>query len=450
MAGIQRNNRKVHLISLGCARNRVDSEVMLGVLLNDGWKVVESPEEADAVIINTCAFIGPAKEESIDHILGVAALKEERPGMKIAVAGCLPQRYKAELAKEMPEVDVFVGTDEFPRMAEFLRDADGGTRLHVARTKYIYTAAMPRVNTLSAFSAYVKVAEGCQHRCSFCVIPKIRGPLRSRPIENVVEEARGLAAGGVSEFNLIAQDLAAYGRDLRDGTDLLGLLKALVKIKALKWVRLLYMYPENISDEFLKLMAGEEKIVPYLDIPVQHASDKILKAMARNITASGLRDILGKTRDRVPGIALRTSVMTGFPGETEADFEELRTFVKEQKFDHLGCFTYSREEDTVAAELPNQVPEALKKQRAAKIMRSQKAISAKIQAGKVGRTFDVLVEGRHEETDLLWKGRLATQAPEVDGHVIINAGEVKAGQIVPVRVTESHDYDLVGELASAE
>jgi ribosomal protein S12 methylthiotransferase len=305
---------------------------------------------------------------------------------------------------------------------------------------------MPRVNTLASHSAYIKIAEGCQHRCSFCVIPKIRGPLRSRPIDSVVEEVKGLASAGVVEFNLIAQDLAAYGRDMRDNTTLLELLSKLVKIKGARWFRLLYMYPENISDAFLDFMASEEKIVPYLDIPVQHASDRILLSMARQITSSQLRDILGKVRHKVPSIALRTSVMTGFPGETDAQFDELRAFVKEQKFEHLGCFTYSREEDTIAATLPRQVPEELKKTRAAKIMRLQKSISRRLLTARVGSTVDVLVEGAHEETDLLLKGRMATQAPEVDGHVIINAGTARVGEIVKVRVTESHDYDLVGEI----
>jgi ribosomal protein S12 methylthiotransferase len=444
MEALANSTKKVHLISLGCARNRVDSEVMLGCLLNDGWEITDDSEQADTVVVNTCGFIGPAKQESINTILEVAELKKDKPDMKLVVAGCLTQRYKGQLAKGMPEVDLFIGTDEFPKLADFLREAPEG-RVHARRTEYLYAGELPKKNTLSKVSAYVKVAEGCQHNCAFCIIPAIRGRLRSRPIGSVVKEVENLVAEGVLEVNLIAQDLAAYGRDKLE-FDLLDLLKELVKIEGLKWIRLLYMYPENINDEFLAFFASQPKLVKYLDIPVQHADDEILRRMNRGVTKEDLRNILRKVRKEIPGIAIRTSVMVGFPGETEEQFETLKEFVRESRFDHLGCFQYSPEEGTVAGRMADQIDDETKQRRYDELMQIQREISREIQKDKVGRTFDALVNGVSEESEFLFEARLSTQAPEVDGIVYINDGDVKPGSVQKIQVTESHDYDLVGHI----
>jgi ribosomal protein S12 methylthiotransferase len=441
--------RKVHLISLGCARNRVDSEVMLGSMIARGWKISENIAEADAVVVNTCGFIASAKEESIDTILDAASYKKQKPHLKLVVTGCLTQRYKSQLAQGLPEVDLFIGTDEFPKIADLIDSKEVARgAMFAKRTHYLYTDTSPRVNTLAKHSAYVKVAEGCQHNCAFCIIPAIRGKLRSRPIASVLQEVEVLVKDGVKEINLIAQDLAAYGRERPEMGNLLDLLKALVKIDGLEWIRLLYMYPENISDDFLEFMAQEPKIVKYLDIPMQHASDRLLKAMNRGVTRLELEQTIQKVRARIPGIAIRTSVMVGFPGETDEDFAILKDFVTKQRLEHLGCFTYSKEEGTVAGRMPDQIDDEVKKARQAEIMEIQREVSADNLARKIGQEFDILVEGVSEETELLWQGRLSTQAPEVDGVVYINDGKVEKGQIQRVVITETHDYDLVGHIVS--
>jgi ribosomal protein S12 methylthiotransferase len=439
--------RKVHLVSLGCSRNRVDSEVMVGTLLRDGWSSVESPEEADAVVVNTCGFIASAKEESIDTILSMAELKKSNPDLKLIVAGCLTQRYKSQLAKGLPEVDLFIGTDEFSKISEFLSTETQKGTVFAKRTNYLYNEDMPRVNTLAAHSAYVKVAEGCQHNCAFCIIPAIRGRLRSRPVHSVVKEIMNLVDAGVQEVNLIAQDLAAYGRDLKD-VDLLELLKSLVKVEGLKWIRLLYVYPENISNEFLDFFASEEKIVKYLDIPVQHGSNTILKRMNRDVTREEIMSTVRKLREKVPSVAIRTSVMVGFPGETQEDFDNLKSLVQELEFEHLGCFTYSQEEGTVAGRMPDQIDDQTKQSRQDEIMSLQREISRKKLLRFVGKRIPVLVSGPSEESDLVWQGRMSVQAPEVDGLVYLNDGPVRAGQIQQVEITDSYDYDLVGRVLS--
>ncbi len=437
--------RKLHLVSLGCSRNRVDSEVMVGTLLRDGWTSVDDPQQADAVVVNTCGFIASAKEESVDTILSMAEIKKTNPSLKLVVAGCLTQRYKTQLAKGLPEVDLFIGTDEFSRIADLLETNHQPGSIFAKRTNYLYNEDMPRVNTLTAYSAYVKVAEGCQHNCAFCIIPAIRGRLRSRPIHSVVKEVMNLVDGGVQEINLIAQDLAAYGRDLNE-TDLLQLLKALVKIDGLKWIRLLYVYPENISDEFLEFFASEEKIVKYLDIPVQHGSNSVLKRMNRDVSREEIVATVNKLRSKVPTVAIRTSVMVGFPGETCEEFEDLKSLVQELKFDHLGCFSYSQEEGTVAGRMPDQVDEDTKQQRQEEIMTLQKDISREKLKRFVGKRIPVLVSGPSDESDLLWQGRMSVQAPEVDGVVYLNDGPVKAGNIQYVEITDSYEYDLVGRV----
>lgn len=441
--------KNVHLVSLGCARNRVDAEVMLGSMLEKGWAITENPEDAQAIVINTCGFIGPAKEESIDNILEACEHKKNNPELKVVVSGCLSQRYRTQLAKGIPEVDLFIGVDEFPRIVELLDNHNPENKIFTSRTHYIYDGRLPKFNTLSKLSAYVKVAEGCQHNCAFCIIPAIRGKLRSRPITNVVEEVRNLVADGVVEINLIAQDLAAYGRDM--GEDLLlDLLKELVKISGLKWIRLLYVYPENISDEFLEFFAREKKLVKYLDIPVQHGSDSVLRRMNRVVTRDEILTTVAKLRRRIPDVSIRTSVMVGFPGETDEEFNELLTLVEEAQFNHLGCFSYSQEEGTVAGRMENQIDNETKAIRLAKVMQLQKHISRDHMEEYVGKVVPVLVSGVSDETEFLFEGRLSTQAPEVDGKVFINDGPVKPGKIQMVEITEAYDYDLVGHVVETE
>lgn len=438
----------VHLVSLGCSRNRVDSEVMLGTLFERGWQSTDHAEKADAIVVNTCGFIQSAKEESIDRILEAAELKKTRD-LKLVVTGCLTQRYKRQLAEGLPEVDLFIGTDEFTKIADLIEQDTTSDRVHTKRTHYLYNEVMPRVNTLTKSSAYVKVAEGCQHNCAFCIIPAIRGKLRSRPIESVFNEVKKLVKEGVKEVNLIAQDLAAFGRE-KGQDELVPLLKRLVEIEDLNWIRLLYVYPENITDEFLDLFAKEDKIVKYLDIPVQHGSDSVLKRMNRVVTRKEILNTISKLRSKVPGVAIRTSVMVGFPGETEEEFSELKSLVEEAKFTHLGCFTYSKEEGTVAARMDGQIDEETMKDRQAMIMETQKLISRDSLSVKVGQILPVLVKGVSEESEFLYEGRLSTQAPEVDGIVYINDGPVAAGEIQLVEITESYEYDLVGKVVEKE
>ena len=395
--------RKVHLVSLGCSRNRVDSEVMVGTLLRDGWKSVEDAEGADAVVVNTCGFISSAKEESIDTILSMAELKKTNPEMKLIVTGCLTQRYKTQLAKGLPEVDLFIGTDEFSRIGELLDKPGERGAIHAKRTNYLYNEDMPRVNTLAAHSAYVKVAEGCQHNCAFCIIPAIRGRLRSRPVHSVIKEVMNLVDSGVQEINLIAQDLAAYGRESGD-TNLLELLRAMVKIDGLRWIRLLYVYPENISDEFLEFFAAEEKIVKYLDIPVQHGSNSVLKRMNRDVTREQIISTVKKLREKVPSVAIRTSVMVGFPGETEEEFEDLKSLVEELKFEHLGCFSYSQEEGTVAGRMKDQIEDDIKQVRLEDTWRLRRQSPVRSCAGLLESVFQCLLPARVRKVTSSGKG----------------------------------------------
>jgi ribosomal protein S12 methylthiotransferase len=438
--------KNIHLISLGCARNRVDAEVMLGSCLAEGWTYCDDPAVADAIVVNTCGFIKEAKEESIDTILEAAGHKERNPELQLVVAGCLSQRYKGQLVKALPEVDLFIGTDEFVKLPTMLAEKLPKGSVRARRSNYLYQHSLPRINTLSTQSAYVKVAEGCQHNCAFCIIPAIRGPLRSRTIESVVEEVKTLVSQGVIEINLIAQDLAAYGRD-RSRDELLPLLKALVEIAGLRWIRLLYIYPENIDEEFLAFFASQEKLVKYLDIPMQHASDRVLGLMNRGVNQQQLRDIIAKVRAFVPEVAIRTSVMTGFPSEDEADFAELLGFVKDCRFAHLGCFTYSQEEGTVAGRMQHQVDEAVKAARRDQVMALQQEISRDYLRSFVGKEVEVLVAGPSTETHGSWQGRMSTQAPEVDGLVYFD-GDLPAGELglVRVKITASMEYDLRGKL----
>jgi len=433
---------KVYLESLGCPKNRVDSEIMLGLAVQHGAEIVSEPDSADVVVVNTCGFIEAAKRESIDTILELAQWKAGAAHRRLIVTGCLVQRYGDELAQALPEVDAFLGTGDFQRLPELL-----------AATSYPRSAAyrgaahvlpdvkLPRVRTGEFFSAYLKVSEGCDHRCSFCIIPKIRGRHESRSLDSVLAEAERLVQDGVVEINLVAQDLTAYGRDRRDGTTLARLLRELARIRELKWIRLLYNYPRYVTDELLHVIAEEEKVCSYIDMPLQHASTRILRAMRRERDSEQLRLLLARIRGLVPGVAIRTSFIVGFPGETEEDFRTLLDFVREQRFERVGVFTYSREEGTPAAELPHQVPATVKRRRYRELMRVQAEIAAEHQRSQVGKTLPVLVCGQDHRGR--WFGRTETQAPEIDGVVYLTE-PAPVGQVIPVRIVGASTYDLRG------
>lgn len=439
---------KVSLVSLGCAKNLVDAEVMLGHLPLDRYEIVLDDSQADIIVVNTCSFINDAKEESIDTILEVADYKQQGNCKLLVVSGCLPQRYQDDLAKQLPEVDLFIGTAEVPRIVELIErqlQLDR-TSVEVGVPDYLYDHQTPRVNSSPFYSSYIKIADGCANHCSYCIIPQLRGTLRSRSIESVVEEARQLAAQGVKEINLIAQDITAYGMDRADGATIEKLLRELVKLEEVVWIRLLYAYPDGISDELIDLIAEEKKICNYLDIPLQHIDDQILAAMNRRIGEAGIRALIKKLRERIPDLTLRTSFIVGFPGETREQYDKLLAFVKEGHFERVGVFRYSREEGTAAAELSEQVPGQTKKGRLNRLMKAQARVSFSKNRALVGRTETVLVEGFSDETDLLLKGRSARQAPDVDGQFLITAGQADVGELVQLKITDSSEYDLIGEI----
>ncbi len=442
------SKEKVSLVSLGCPKNLVDAEVMLGYLAGEGYEVTTDEHEAEIIIVNTCSFIKEAKQESIDTILDLADRKHDGRCRLLVVTGCLPQRYQEELAGELPEVDIFVGTGDYPRIAEIIAEQRrvGGQIRYTGDPNFLYNEEFPRLKSSPGYSAYLKIAEGCSNCCSYCVIPSLRGSFRSRPMEVLLHEARGLVEGGVKELNLIAQDITAYGRDLADGASLEALIGELVKISGLSWIRLLYAYPDGIRDSLIRLIRDEEKVCKYLDIPLQHISDPILRQMKRRSTESEIRALLTKLREEIPRIALRTSLIVGFPGETEEDFRKLLHFVEESQFDHLGVFCYSREEGTPAATMPAQVSERVKRDRYKKLMRAQSRVSFRRNRRLVNTMDRVIIEGYSEETDLLLKGRSARQAPDIDGQVYITAGAADVGDIVTLRITDSSDYDLIGEI----
>lgn len=450
--GSEGGRERVHLISLGCPKNRVDSEVMVGKLQDAEFDFVDDPEEADVIVVNTCSFIQPATEESIDTVLEMAELKKSGKLQKLVVTGCMVQRYGRSLEGELPEVDYFLGTGEYHRITDVLKARSGeGPRSFVDAPLYIHDEMSPRVNSWSQASAYLKISEGCNHRCAFCIIPTLRGRLRSRTIPSLVTEARALAEQGVVELNLVSQDSTAYGRDLRDGSGLGGLLQALSDVDGIEWLRLHYAYPHGLPAGLLEQLADNPKVCNYLDIPLQHASGPMLRAMRRGVTRAGQERILERVRARVPDVAIRTTFIVGFPGETDQDFEELCDFVREQQFDHVGVFTYFQEDGTPAAKLDGQVPETVKAARQAELMDIQRGISAARMQRWVGRKVDVLVEGLSQESELLLRGRTAIQAPDVDGQVFIASApaDLSIGSIVPVRVTQAGDYDLVGEIAAS-
>ena len=436
--------RTIHFVSLGCAKNRVDTEVMLGVSRESGYQIVDRPADAEVIVVNTCGFIGPAKEESVETILEMGTHKEAGTCTKLVVAGCLSQRYPEELALELPEVDHFLGSSDMLKLRGVLRDR--AARMLVGNpAEYTMRADDPRMLSGHAHRAYVKIAEGCNRECSFCSIPSFRGKQRSRPITDLVREAEALADAGVVELNLISQDTVAYGRDLPRRENLAELLTALAKVDGIAWIRAHYLYPETLTDTLVDAISQHEKVLPYVDMPLQHASDSMLRAMRRGHGGERMIKIVERLRRAIPDMVLRTTFIVGHPGETDDDFEELRRFVEWAEFDHVGVFLYSEEEGTRSAELGNPVEESIAKERYDALMETQRPISRERLELRVGTELDVLVEGISDESDLLLQGRWWGQAPEVDGSVYLANGTANAGEIRKVLVTDAADYDLIGD-----
>lgn len=446
---------KVGFVSLGCPKNLVDSEVMMGTLADAGYEITNSADDADTVVVNTCGFIESAKQESIDAILEATALKSEGKAKRVIVAGCLVERYRDELMKELPEVDAFIGTSQVGDILNAADEAFDTTQLTITpvgnkTSTYLYDEYTPRMRATESHTAFIKIAEGCDRPCAFCSIPLMRGSFRSRRFGSIIEEARGLAQQGVKEVVLIAQDSSRYGEDLGEVDLLAQLIRALGEIEELEWVRVMYAYPTHISDAFLAAIAETPKAVKYLDMPLQHASRNVLKLMKRGGTRESLEKLIRRVREKVPGIAIRTTFITGFPGETEEDFEELVKFVQNCRFDNVGVFTYSDEEGTPAFDLPDKVDPKTAKKRRDRLMKEQARISRELNKAKVGKTFPVIFEGLSQESDLLFQGRLEGQTQDIDGHILINDMPEnfvpRIGEIYNVRITEAHDYDLVGEI----
>jgi ribosomal protein S12 methylthiotransferase len=444
--------KTVHFVSLGCPKNRVDTEVMLGHTAGAGHEVVADPSEADVIVVNTCGFIGEAKQESIDAILEMARQKETGRCQKLVVAGCLSQRYPKELADEMPEVDHFIGTDEVGLIAEAI--AGRTERVRVAETpRFLYDDIAPRRPSMALHTAYVKIAEGCDRPCAFCIIPKLRGPQRSRDPQSVLREAESLAAAGTREICLVAQDLTTYGRDLPGGREagpnLAGLLAQLAQVDGLRWIRLHYAYPTAVTDELLDVMAREPRVAKYLDVPIQHVDDAVLKSMRRGHGFRAVRELVERVRTRVPGATLRTTFIVGHPGETDEAFQRLCDFVREADLDRVGVFNYSNEEGTHAATLADPVPAKVIDARRRELLRIQRAISKKKLRALRGRELDVLVEGKSDESEYVLMGRHEGQAPEIDGQVYLSlTGDTspQPGDFVRARVTHSAEYDLAAEV----
>ena len=439
---------KVFLISLGCAKNLVDSEHMLGILDSRGFGLTSAIEEAEFALINTCGFLQTAVEEAIDTILETARLKADGKLKKVVVAGCFVQRYGYKLAKEIPEVDGWLGTGEIRRVADILSDNENTVPVpfFIGKPTFLADHQLPKVQATPFYTAYLRIAEGCSHRCTYCLIPNLRGPFRSRRLKSLIREAEEMAHRGVKEINLIAQDTSLYGNELYGETRLEDLLEGLINIKGIRWVRPLYFHPNNVSERLLDLIDSEEAICPYLDLPFQHVNQTLLKSMGREPGEETPQELIDRIRERKRRISIRTTLMVGFPGETEEIFAELCDFVKMAQFDHLGVFVFSPEKGTPAARIRSTVDQEIAEKRLADIMTLQAGISKKINQRKIGRRLPVLIEGPSPETDLLLSGRTATMAPDVDTKVLINEGEGVVGEIMPVKITEAHTYDLVGKI----
>lgn len=439
----------VHIISLGCPKNLVDSEVMAAALTKGGYRIASDPQAAEIILVNTCAFILPAKEESIEEILRAAAWKEAGRCRHLVVTGCLPQRYGKSLAAELPEVDVFLDTNEAPHITEHLdrlRDRQNTAPLTiVSNPTFLMNAGHTRLLSTPAYSAYLKVAEGCSNYCSYCIIPDLRGKARSRPIDDIVQEAEALATQGVKEIIITAQDTTAYGLDLKGHPTLSELLQSLAAVHQLRWIRLLYTYPGKLDKRTLMVMAEEEKICPYLDIPIQHIDDDILKAMHRRGGSAQIGASIALARKLIPAVALRTSLIVGFPGETSARFKRLLNFIVATRFDHLGVFKYSREEETAAAIIPGHISEKTKESRRRRLMEEQATVSSSINQTLIGSRQEVLIEGGSDIPAYPFIGRCRRQAPEIDGVTYVKGAGLAAGDFVACTVTGSDTYDLYAE-----
>lgn len=444
---------KIGVVSLGCPKNLVDSETMLGLIHEENYEITNDPSEAEIIIVNTCGFIESAKEESIDTILQMAEYKKSGSCKYIIVTGCLSQRYAEELFNELPEADAIAGVEVYDEIGSIIKRVMNGERfimLERSKPDVIYTSKetfLPRILTTPSYTAYLKIAEGCDNCCSYCAIPKIRGPYRSKPMEQVLKEAKALADNGVKELIVVAQDTTRYGEDLPGGKLLLAdLLKELNKIESLKWIRVMYCYPNNFTDELIETFASLDKVCKYVDLPLQHASNRLLASMNRYDTREEVEMLLAKLRKRIPGIVIRTTFIVGFPGETDADFEELKEFVEQQRFENAGVFAYSQEEGTVAGAMPNQIPDEIKQERYHELMALQAQISEEIHKDTEGQTLEVLVEGIEEDGSGLHYGRSYREAPDIDGLVFIeNPGDIKPGCFVKVNILQGFTYESVGE-----
>ncbi len=444
---------KIGVVSLGCPKNLVDSETMLGLIHEEKYEITNDPSEAEIIIINTCGFIESAKEESINTILQMAEYKKSGSCKYIIVTGCLSQRYAEELFSELPEADAIAGVEVYDEIGSIIKRVMNGERfimLERSKPDVIYTSKetfLPRILTTPSYTAYLKIAEGCDNCCSYCAIPKIRGPYRSKPMEQVLKEAKALADNGVKELIVVAQDTTRYGEDLPGGKLLLAdLLKELNKIESLKWIRVMYCYPNNFTDELIETFASLDKVCKYVDLPLQHASNRLLASMNRYDTREEVETLLAKLRKRIPGIVIRTTFIVGFPGETDADFEELKEFVEQQRFENAGVFAYSQEEGTVAGAMPNQIPDEIKQERYHELMALQAQISEEIHKDTEGQTLEVLVEGIEEDGSGLHYGRSYREAPDIDGLVFIeNPGDIKPGCFVKVNILQGFTYESVGE-----
>lgn len=441
-------NYLVSFVSLGCDKNLVDSEHMLGLLNQGGFTLTGEEQKADVIVVNTCCFIEDAKKESIENILEVARYKEEGSCKALIVTGCMAQRYKQEILDEIKEVDAVVGTTSYDKIVEIANEILEQKGLRTQNFDLIdreMLDEMPRILTTAGYFAYVKISEGCDKRCTYCIIPKLRGKYRSRKMDKIKAEVERLAQDGVSEIILVAQDTTEYGRDLEDAS-LAKLLRELSTVEGIEWIRVLYCYPESITDELIEEIKNNPKVCKYLDIPIQHASNHVLKRMARRSSLEQLKERLGKLRTEVPQIALRTTLIVGFPGESEEDFNILYDFVKEMRFDRLGVFTYSQEEGTPAAQFEDQIDEKVKVKRRDAIMALQHGISKELTASKVGQVMKVLIEGKITDEDV-YIGRTYQDAPDIDGEVFVEyEGELISGDFVDVRITAANDYDLIGEI----
>jgi ribosomal protein S12 methylthiotransferase len=447
--------KKVGMVSLGCPKNLVDSEVMMGLLARQGYELTTDSQSADVLVVNTCGFIDSARQESVNTILEMAQLKETGNLKRLIVAGCLVERYREELQREIPEIDALIGVNQLKEI-ETVVEPFGRRSLPVysegasVPELYLYDETTPRLRATAPYTSYVKIAEGCDHTCAFCIIPKLRGVFRSRSPESIIREVEMLAAQGVKEFVLISQDTTTYGSDLALKDGLAQLVASIADVKGVEWVRFLYCYPTAITDELLRVMAERPNVCKYFDIPLQHASRRVLQRMKRGGTRASYERLIERIRERVPGVAVRTTFIVGFPGEREEDFEELVDFVRAVEFDRVGVFTYSDEENSAAVELDEKVDQQVARKRERRLMKEQARISRRKNRKLVGQRVKVLLEGKSKESDLLLEGRMETQAPEIDGSILINdapeGADVRPGEFVTVEITEAHEHDLIGSI----